>query len=194
MVFKPGQSGNPGGRPKGAAGVAKLIHEATGGGKELVEWALTIWRDATNTMTDRKWAFDWLSNRYMGTPVSMGALMIGDVSEATVRNIAALSDGDIAEIDRMFRVSEGLPILDVASVEAPKAIAAGPLTHTFVGSSNIAGATLEANGLLTVRFMNGGSYKYENVNVDEWKAWLEADSAGSFFASQIRAKHPQVKT
>lgn len=65
-----------------------------------------------------------------------------------------------------------------------------PLTHTFVGSSNIASATLDGGGLLRVSFVNGGSYAYSGVSVAEWQAWLAADSAGSHFAKQIRPHHP----
>lgn len=103
MVWSKGQSGNPNGRPKGAAGVAKLIDESTLGGKELVAWALAVWRDATQTMADRRWAFEWLSNRYMGTPMAMGALLIDDDREGKVRrNLSILNDEEIALFDAKF--------------------------------------------------------------------------------------------
>ena len=40
--WKPGQSGNPSGRPKGTRNLAGYVLEATGGGKELVDSLLSI--------------------------------------------------------------------------------------------------------------------------------------------------------
>ncbi len=44
MTFKPGQSGNPGGRPAGYNGLAKQIRAATNNGKELLDLLLDIAR------------------------------------------------------------------------------------------------------------------------------------------------------
>jgi len=40
--WKPGQSGNPSGRPRGTRDLAGYVLEATGGGKELVDSLLSI--------------------------------------------------------------------------------------------------------------------------------------------------------
>jgi len=42
--WKPGQSGNPSGRPKGTRDLAGYVLEATGGGKELVDALICIAR------------------------------------------------------------------------------------------------------------------------------------------------------
>jgi len=44
MPFQPGQSGNPGGRPRGAAGLARYIAEQTKDGRELVDRLLELSR------------------------------------------------------------------------------------------------------------------------------------------------------
>jgi len=40
--WKPGQSGNPSGRPKGTRDLAGYVLESTGGGRELVNALLSI--------------------------------------------------------------------------------------------------------------------------------------------------------
>ena len=42
--WKPGQSGNPSGRPKGTRDLAGYVLESTGGGKELVDALVSIAR------------------------------------------------------------------------------------------------------------------------------------------------------
>jgi len=41
-TWKPGQSGNPSGRPKGTRDLADYVFETTGGGKELVDALVSI--------------------------------------------------------------------------------------------------------------------------------------------------------
>lgn len=57
--------------------------------------------------------------------------------------------------------------------------------HTIEGSSSIAGMEMRGDDL-TVEFVNGGRYVYAGVGVDIMKEMLQADSVGSFFATEIR--------
>lgn len=81
--FRPGQSGNPSGRPKG---FARLIREQTNNGADLVAYALEVWQ---NGKERERWeAFQWLSDRGFGkapsfSPVEDGdPLELGDVERA----------------------------------------------------------------------------------------------------------------
>lgn len=116
-MVKGAPSINPAGRPKGFAGVAKMIAERTQDGAALVEYAMKTWTDVTIPHADRWRAFEWLSNRYMGTPVAMGAFEVHTTEVRAKKNLAILSEDKIAQIDRIFREAEGLPVLGFASVE-----------------------------------------------------------------------------
>lgn len=47
--------------------------------------------------------------------------------------------------------------------------------------------------LLTVSFHSGGTYHYENVSPDQYKALETADSVGGHLARHIKGKHPHRK-
>ena len=49
--WKPGQSGNPSGRPKGTRDLAGYVLETTGGGKELIDSLLSIARGVMPDMS-----------------------------------------------------------------------------------------------------------------------------------------------
>ena len=49
--WKPGQSGNPSGRPKGTRDLAGYVLETTGGGKELVDALVSIARGVMPDMS-----------------------------------------------------------------------------------------------------------------------------------------------
>src|ERR1044071_499133 len=68
MAYKPGQSGNPGGRPRSASLVARAVSERTGGGAEIVETMLRIARGEDKTYTERSRfaAWEWLADRLWG--------------------------------------------------------------------------------------------------------------------------------
>ena len=78
--FMPGQSGNPGGRPKG---LATLAREGVGGGRDLVAFYLAVFKGDTKalrtrkiTLRDRLLAAEWLAERGWGN-----APVVGDVPE-----------------------------------------------------------------------------------------------------------------
>jgi len=53
-AWKPGQSGNPSGRPKGTRDLADYVLESTDGGKELVDSLLSIARGAVPNLAVQK--------------------------------------------------------------------------------------------------------------------------------------------
>lgn len=60
-----------GGRPKGFRGLAKMIAKETRDGRELVEYALEVFR-GEKTMRHEKWeALQWLADRGFGKPLTM---------------------------------------------------------------------------------------------------------------------------
>lgn len=85
--YLPGQSGNPGGRPKGALRFAQEIHEQTNGSRELWEILLRLARGPTDTAPQRRIVLDSvreLLNRRFGKALQEihvggdGAAAIGD--------------------------------------------------------------------------------------------------------------------
>jgi hypothetical protein len=68
--WRPGQSGNPGGRPQS---FTALIRESTQDGAEIVQFVLTVFRNGS--VRQRQWAADWLADRGFGRPIQMIGLM-----------------------------------------------------------------------------------------------------------------------
>lgn len=69
--WKPGQSGNPRGRAKGHAAVARTILRETDHGDELVMYALKIWRDPDEPKARRDEMHRWLADRGLGRALTM---------------------------------------------------------------------------------------------------------------------------
>jgi hypothetical protein len=75
--FRPGESGNPGGRPKG---IAALVRDQTADGQELVVFMLAILRNPRRPPALRMQAATWLADRGFGRPVQqLDATMALDV-------------------------------------------------------------------------------------------------------------------
>lgn len=110
--FIKGKSGNPGGRPKAAQELAKLIRAETRDGAELVEFAVKVLRDPTATERNRAWAADWLSDRGFGKPQQEVAISGGlsvdaspiDLSHLNAEQLAALAS--ISAVDVSDETSE----------------------------------------------------------------------------------------
>lgn len=91
--FLPGQSGNPGGRPKG---LAALVRAQTKDGKELVDLMLRVLRGtlAMNGkkpgISDRIKAVEWLADRGWGKPVVMVELPEDNVEQQVTLELARM--------------------------------------------------------------------------------------------------------
>jgi hypothetical protein len=64
--FKPGQSGNLAGRPRGSREFAELIAQETRGGAELVDYALNVLRSPKSKTAGKQWAVEYLTDRMLG--------------------------------------------------------------------------------------------------------------------------------
>lgn len=77
MTWKPGQSGNPAGRPKGFAGLAERVKSEVGvDGDKLVAFAMEVLGDTRcpecgggPELRDRLAAMGWLADRGFGKPL-----------------------------------------------------------------------------------------------------------------------------
>ncbi len=77
-------------------------------------WALEIWRNVQAPMELRWQAFQWLSDRGMGKPVSMVEINAHVREVRTPRDLSALSDDDLEQIDQVFRKALDRPkVIDV---------------------------------------------------------------------------------
>ena len=112
--WRPGQSGNPSGRPKGGAGFAKAIRNESKDGKELYEFAFAVMRGQTEvkaivgnmvvnvgpSLKDRMDAMKWLADRGFGrVPESVED---GDTSsEEMARACAVVDSMSVEELKRL---------------------------------------------------------------------------------------------
>ena len=109
--FLKGVSGNKAGRPKGFAGLAAMIREETSDGRELVDFAVKVFRGNSYPVRERWLAHAWLSDRGFGKPI-----MAIDL-QARVGQVAAQSPVDFALLNEEQMAAFG-QLLDVASAPA----------------------------------------------------------------------------
>jgi hypothetical protein len=65
----------------------------------------------------------------------------------------------------------------------------GQLDHRTWESAMIASTTYNhEDEILAVEFKNGAEYSYKGINAEEYKKFLEAESKGKHFISEIRDK------
>ena len=121
--WKPGESGNPGGRTRGFKGVAELIMRETRDGAELVEFALATMRNVGpggagtgNRSFDERWqAHNWLANYGIGRPIVSVDIA---AALATGENAAAIVGARLVALTYEQReLLEQLDIVDAECVE-----------------------------------------------------------------------------
>lgn len=57
------------------------------------------------------------------------------------------------------------------------------------GSSHIHSLSYDTDGTLTVRFHSGGSYAYEGVDEDTYRALHESASPGRVFRERVKGRY-----
>ena len=124
--WKPGVSGNPRGRPRGAAGLAEYIRSITRDGAELADIAIDIARNPRARDRDRLAAVELLKDRAFGKPEQTIQL------EASIKpagpalpepDYESMSLADLEALDQILtraplRLPEG-DVIDATSSEAP---------------------------------------------------------------------------
>ena len=87
MPFKPGQSGNRNGRPRGSAGVAAYIREQCGDDcRELIDRLLDLSRNPQISARERVGATMHLLDRAVGKPVATEIQLRADVGNQLPAN------------------------------------------------------------------------------------------------------------
>ena len=94
--FVPGQSGNPGGRPRG---LARMVREAVGEGADLIEFMTAVLKgDAkrlgvrTVSLRDRMQAAEWLTDRGYGKTIPVVDLPVEVPPPSVPELIRAIAD------------------------------------------------------------------------------------------------------
>lgn len=112
-MFKPGQSGNPSGRPKGAAGLARAVKERVGENcEEIVDQLLAIARDPQTLRRERILAWSILLDRAAGKPHQSSSVNLAATAIALPAGWELMSNADrLAWADGLRqRALSGAPI------------------------------------------------------------------------------------
>jgi hypothetical protein len=117
--LQPGTKGvNPGGRPRGAAGLAAIIQRETQGGEELVQYVLRVFRSRSSdeptikhfySEADIQWAIGWLTDRGFGKAVQTLELATGTTDHevnAIAATLVMMSDAELETYERELEIAE----------------------------------------------------------------------------------------
>lgn len=99
IPYKPGESGNPAGRPKGWAGFAARVRDATRDGVDMIEFMRKVLKGTSKprpTLRDKIEAIKWLADRGFGKPVQPHLLAGGE--EPIKLNLQILSNVELEKL------------------------------------------------------------------------------------------------
>ncbi len=119
-MWKPGQSGNPAGRPRGAAGLARYIREQTGDLHEMIDLAIEMarGRGATpSTTRDRLYAINIVLDRALGKP-DQAVAVTADVGPSKRVDLSLLSDAELDQYAALLKKATTPPkVIDAVEVK-----------------------------------------------------------------------------
>ena len=103
-LFKKGQSGNPGGRPKAAGEMARMIREMTHDGVDLVKYAISVLVGDSEPRS-KEWACEWLADRGFGKAQQFVEVDTGP--NTTRLDLSALSTEQLAAFAAALAAMKG---------------------------------------------------------------------------------------
>lgn len=95
--------------------MATYIGKLTSDFRDMVDWAMLLWKDVDAPLEWRWKAFEWLTTRGLGSAPSVVNLTVNEGVNSG-RDLRRLSDADIARIDQVFLEAVDRPeVIDVES-------------------------------------------------------------------------------